>query len=151
MPKHTVQENLELKKYEKDLQDIKDKRAKQRDDMRKKLEKKGYRFQKDIEKFEKHFNKKKKEGKLTEKDILDAFICLEITPMVHAATVQIRSGSENALLHNKDTLGKIDEQKARLSLPTSWAMTNGFMALIEPTLEGLQRKLKKFYKDLYTK
>ena len=150
MGKTAVQETLSMEKYQKELEAIKEKRTLQREVMRKKLENNKYRFQKDIVKFEKYYNEKKKEGTLTDKDMLDAFICLEITPMVHAATIQIRSGSEKVILDNTDTLGKVDSVKARVALPGSFSMTSGFMALIEPELEKMQRKMKKFYKELYT-
>lgn len=150
MGKHQVQETLSMEKYQKDLEKAKEKRAGAREAMRKKLDKQGYIFQKDQEKLEKRFNKKKKEGTLTDKDILEAFINLELTPMVHGATIQIRSGAEKAIL-DATVEGKTDGLKARNALPGSFSMTAGVMALIEPETKKLQRRLKEFYKDLYGK
>lgn len=140
-------ETLSMEKYQKDLEKIKEKKNAARSAMRKKLEKKVYKFQKDPKKVEKKFNKKKKEGELTDKDILLAFICLELTPMVHGATIQIRGASEMALINNKEKPVKDIVQY----LPKSFPMTNGFMALIEPEIDKLARRLKKHYKQVYSK
>lgn len=146
MAKHTVQESLSLKKFQKDIEKAKEKRSAERQRMKDKLEKQGYIFQKDHMKLE---AKLKKKDNPTEKDLLEKLICLNITPIVHGASVQIRSGSEEAIVRSKRADGTIDELKARQALPGSHAMTHGFMALLEPEIRKFQKELKAFYKDLY--
>lgn len=138
-----TQENLSIEKYKKDLDKIKDKRSFDRDTMRKKLDKKGFKFQKDAESIEKKFNQKKKEGSLTDLDLLLSFIALDLTPMVHAAMVQVRSSNELVVRTTKDY------KDACAKLPTSFSMTNGMMALIEPEIEKFARQLKEHYKKVY--
>lgn len=138
-----TQENLSIEKYQKDLDKIKDKRTFDREVMRKKLEKKGFKFQKDAQSIEKKYNEKKKEGTLTDQDLLLSFITLDLTPMVHAAMVQVRSANEMVVRRTKDIKDVYGK------LPTSFSMTNGMMALIEPGIEKFTKQLKEHYKKVY--
>ena len=138
-----VQENLSLSKYRKDLEKIKQTRGLSRERMKKKLEKRGYKFQKDWGKVEKRMKKKRDDGEITDKDILLEGICLKIAPMISGAAIQIRSSFELSIPDN-------ERLAVSKNFPSTVNLTHGVMALLEPEIETLAKELKEFYKKLYS-